>query len=57
MLTKDDIHTLANVVIPNLMQIDLFPNLAQPKDLLPPIDSNKKKKTIATNIPLINSSL
>ncbi len=43
MLTKDDIHTLANVVIPNLMQIDLFPNLAQPKDLLPPIDSNKKK--------------
>jgi len=59
-LTKDEIHTLANVVITDptrayLTCADLFPNLAQLKDLLPSIQFKSKKEATKINTSLNNS--
>jgi hypothetical protein len=54
--TKDGICTLAGVIIVDPMQVDLFPQFAQLKDLMPSMQLKLKKGSIAINTPLINSS-
>jgi hypothetical protein len=54
--TKDDIHTLTDIVIAAQCEWIYFPDIAQFKDLMPLMWLKPKKKTIVTNTPLINSS-
>jgi hypothetical protein len=54
---KDNICTLTNIVIIDLMQTNLFPQSSQLKDLLPSMQFQLKKRIIVINTQLINSSL
>jgi len=56
-LTKDEICTLVDLIIANPTRAYLFPNLVQLKDLLPLMQLKPKKGAIATNTPIIISSL
>jgi hypothetical protein len=56
-LIKDDICTLANVVIANPMRQDLFPWYWTTQSLLPLMALKLKKEVIVIDTPLINSSL
>jgi hypothetical protein len=56
-LNNDGIRTLVDLIIANPTQVDLLPNLGQLKDLLSLMRLKPKKGAIATNTPLINSSL
>jgi hypothetical protein len=55
-LTKNDIHTLIDIVIAAQYEWIYFPDITQFKDLMPLMWLKPKKETIATNTPLINSS-
>jgi hypothetical protein len=55
-LTKDNIHTLANIVIANQHDSISFFDLVHLNDSLPPMHFNPKNEAIVTDTPLINSS-
>jgi hypothetical protein len=55
--TKDGIHTLANVVIIDLMWVDLFPQFCATQRFVASNVVQTKKRTIVNDTPLINSSL
>jgi hypothetical protein len=56
-LTKDDIHTLVDVVIVNPMGVDLFPRSYATQRFVASNVFQAKKGTIVNDTPLINSSL
>jgi hypothetical protein len=55
-LTKDDIPTLADVVIANPTQAIYFPNLMQFNDLLHLMQLKPRKGTFIMDTPIITSS-
>jgi hypothetical protein len=56
-LTKDGIHTLADVVIINSIQTNLFSPFCTPQGFVTSNVTSTQKQVIATNTLLINSSL
>ncbi len=55
MFTKDDIHTLIDVVIVDQHVRIYFPDFQQLKNMLSLMKLKPKKRVITSNTPLINS--
>ncbi len=57
MLTKDDIHTLVDIIIIDPMWANLLPQTCETQRFVAFDAAQAKKKSYMTNTPLINSSL